>query len=220
MMQLIRQRLPCLLLVALLCLCLLSACGQGGENGETEPPDTAPHGADFYASESDLSPYVRLGDYTGLTVIAKEGETRQDAIWRAVGEQAEVLAVPEGEIDYYYRSLTAQYRYYASLKDLSYEEILSSLGLSEDRLREEAITLATEDLIYYAVLRDSGVTLSPEETDETGALYASYVEMFSSAPYSYSEEYVRTQMKKQILETMLHDKLSDFLLQHNTVSEG
>lgn len=196
---------------------LLPACGKKEKpDTETNAPvaNTAPHGVSYYKDVSDLSSFVTLGSYTGLSVSQKQGQSKEEAVWEAVIANASGLAIPASEEEYYFQSLCAQYRYYASLKDMDYTELLSSLGLSEPSLRAEATQMARKDLVFVAVLRDSGIALTDEEK---ATLFDKYVDKFVS-DYGYSKEDIATNMRELIYETMLYDKVTEYLLTSNTVT--
>ena len=205
-------------LALLLFSLLLPTCGkEDPSDNETTAPvaDTSPHGVSYYDNMEDLSSFLTLGSYKGLTVTPKEGQTKEDAVWEAVIANATRVAVPTEEVDYYFASLCAQYRYYASLKDMEYSELLSSLGISEASLRSDAYQMARKDLLFVAVLRDSKISLTDTEKN---SLFPKYMDKFVS-DYGYSADDVATDLRELIYETMLYDKVTEYLLANNTVTD-
>lgn len=208
----------CATVLAALCLLLFVSCQNRGTDPATTtaaiPNSGGPHGLSFYESLDSLDEYLTLGAYEGLTVTVTEGQTKEDAVWAAVLASSGSVTVPASEVDYYYASLCAQYRYYASLEDITYEELLSSLGLSDAAFRSQAFEMAQKDVLVAAVLRHSGITLTENEKN---TLFSKYVEKFAD-DYGYSQEYIRSSMQELIYETMLYDKVTEYLLANNEIN--
>ncbi len=195
----------------LLCLAffLLSLCscvygGTGGEQGEK---------IDFLSTELDvISKYIAVGQYKGLEITA-EDNPKDAAVWDAVESNCSVKEYPFAQVYYYRDQLEAQYKYYAEQADMSYEDMCAQLGVDSGSIIEEAKALTKSDLVYSAIVKLEGITVTDEEKER---LFQKYVENYVSV-YGYTEEYVRAEMAEEIYASMLYDKTTEFLLKNNTV---
>ena len=104
-------------LAILLCMCMLCAC----KGKEEEASQESTHVQTVALSSLDMSSYVRLGVYEGLTIALDSADaSRGDAVFAAVMETSEILAYPEDQVAYYAEQQRAAYRYYAKQKGASY----------------------------------------------------------------------------------------------------
>ena len=163
-------------------------------------------------SALELSEYIKLGEYRGLTIEHSERDgARSDVLWKVVTEGSTLLKYPEQQVEYYFNQKKAQYIYIAKTKNDTYENVLSVLGISEETLMREAKALVFEDLVFFAVVKAEDITLTDEEKNKN---FDKYVAKFTE-DYGYGEEYVRENMSEQIYETMLYDKMMEKLLSLN-----
>ena len=81
-----------------------------------------------------LSPVV----YEGWTVAIGENETKGEAVWRVVLSGASVREYPEEQVAYYAEQIREEYRYLAKREDMSYEDLLSLRGMTEESVLAEA----------------------------------------------------------------------------------
>ena len=164
-------------------------------------------------SDAELSNYAALGEYKQLS-IELGGRAKDSAVWEAVLERAEVKDVPEQQVDYYFEQSKAQYEYYAERADMTYSEMLEELGTTEEKMMSEARELALEDIVFELVRRAEGIELSESEKQEHFDRYAEkYVE-----DYGYTAEYVRGNLAEQIYDSMLYDKVTEFLITNNEIN--
>lgn len=191
-------------LLAVLMLCSLFSCKKDEENESAEPVDLAA------MSDEELSSFISLGEYKGLTVTLGSA-TKGEAVWAAVKKNATLKDYPEEQVEYYISQQRAQYAYYAEQADMSYEEMLSEVGATEQSIKETAEQMTLGDLVYHALLRAEGIELSEEEK---GKFFERYVEKFV-ADYGYTREYVKENMVEEIYESMLYDKATEFLITNN-----
>lgn len=189
----------------LLCLALLGcvSCKKEEGAGDAEKPDVL---------ALNIEDYVRLGEYKGMTLTCAEGKTRAQTAWEAVARNAEVLSYPSGLVEYYIAHTQARYRYYAEKNGMEYEDVLRDFGLDENGIEEESKALAMEDLIFAAVVRAGGISLTE---DEKRAHFERYAEHYVSE-YGYTAEYVRENLAEEIYGSMLYDKTSEYLIINNT----
>ena len=197
------------LLVILLCIsfCVFSnACnGISGSDNKNDKPEKPS------IDTLELSEYVKLGDYKGLTVTETEYDDRHrgDAIWDVVFENSEIIAYPEGLAEYYEEQEKEQYRRMA-YSNMSYEDILEFFNTSEEEIAKNSKRRAKEDLVIAAIAKAEGIVLTEENIDQ---LFDSYVAKY--AEIGYTEEYVRANLYDEIIDTMLFDKTIEFLIINN-----
>lgn len=190
--------------LALIMLISMFSCKKDGENESVEPVDFAA------MSDDELKSYAELGEYKLMTL--KQGSSSKgEAVWAAVKENATVRSYPEQQVSYYVSQIEAQYAYYAEEAGISYKEMLREVGATDESIRSEAESMATDDVIYELVRRDADITL---REDEKSKFFEKYVEKFV-ADYGYSREYVKENMSDEIYESMLYDKTTEFLITNN-----
>lgn len=162
--------------------------------------------------DAELAAYAVVGQYKGLS-IELGGRTRDSAVWEEITSRAEVKAVPEQQVRYYFEQSVAQYEYYAERANMSYDEMLAELDTTEEKMLSDARGLALGDIIFELVRRAEGIELSESEKREHLDRYAEkYVE-----DYGYNAEYVKEHLVDQIYESMLYDKVTEFLLSNNEI---
>ena len=199
-------RIMILCLAAVLLLGLFS-CGR-----EEEEQQTASGSMPEYDLEQ-LSSYVALEAYVGLTVSLPDPATaKSDAVWEQILASARILSYPEEQVEYYAAQTRARYRYTAKQNGMTYEELLETLGVTEEDVRKEAKDMVKGDLVYRYIVGDAGITLTQTEK---AALFDRYADKFV-ADYGYNKSYVTEQMADLIYDTMLYDKTMEYLVLNNT----
>ena len=200
------------LALAALCLCaVVLSCDSGDTETETDT-EVEYGGMPEYSSEQ-LSSYVKPFEYTGLTVYAKFGQTRQEALWSEILNRVEIIEYPTEQVEYYLSQERAKYRYFAKRDGIEYQELLEALGVTEESMREGARALVKDDLALLYIMTDAGITLSDGEVSSHTDKYAEKL----SEIYGYDAEYVKQNMSEQIYDAMLSDKTMEFLLSKNNV---
>lgn len=195
-----------ILAAALVLLALLSlfSCNKEEKPESVEPVDLAA------MSESELSTFIELGEYKGMTLTLGNA-SKGEAVWAAVRKNATLKAYPEQQVEYYISQIEAQYAYYAEKAGVSYEEMLREVGATEQSIRTEAEQMTLGDLVYHALLRAEGIALSEEEKSR---LFDRYVDKYVE-DYGYSRDYVLENMADEIYSSMLYDKATEFLITNN-----
>ena len=168
-------------------------------------------GAPMELSALDAEEYIKLNGYTGIDIVRTEGEGRDLAVWREITSRAEVISLPQAQVDYYYQSQRKEYVYLAGLYGIKYERVLEIYELTDEVLLEKARELTKKDLVFYAVLQSAGIALTDEEFEKNLDKYVTKISSVQRLP----EEYVKTNMCDSIRETMLYDKASEFLIANN-----
>ena len=203
-----RPILRVLALVAMLAILLSFASCSDKDDSNDEPHVLAYAGV-------ELSECVKIGQYKGLTVSVKDGETKAAAIWRVIYASGEVITYPSEQVEYYASQSRARCEYYASIHNVSYEEALEALGYTEESLIEEAQTLVFEDLVGMALRADAGIELTDEEKDK---YFDKYAEKYAH-DWGYNLAYVESELSEQVYGSMLYDKTTEYLLKHNEFVE-
>lgn len=183
---------------------LLTAVGCKGDDS-----DAGTHVLEYEGV--NVAECVLIGQYKDLTVYVNEGETNAQAVWRVIYDSSKVLSYPEEQVEYYASQSRARCEYYVSLHSVSYEEALAALGYTEESIISEAKTLVGEDLIGMALRADAGISITEEEKDR---LFDRYVEKYAY-DWGYNAAYVKENLSEQVLDSMLYDKTTEYLLKNN-----
>lgn len=166
-------------------------------------------------SNLDLSEYVKLGEYKGLTVDATYYSVSNDIVlWNAIINNAEILKYPQDALFYYTDQTSRRYAHYAEEGNMTYDEMLTSLGITQEDIEAEAMRLVKDDLVQLAIIEAENIELTDEEK---ARLLDKYVAQYVNV-YGYSEEYVRENLTDEIYSSMLYDKMLEYLLINNTVT--
>jgi FKBP-type peptidyl-prolyl cis-trans isomerase (trigger factor) len=166
---------------------------------------------DFEEAEmSELCEYVLLGEYKEMTVKL-DGRTKSEAVWSAIRESAAIVEYPAPLVKYYELQKKAEYEYYAEQLDMKYKDVLKKLGTSEDEIRAEAERMAVDDLLFELVKRTENISLSDNDKTEH---FDRYVKKYVK-DYGYDEEYVRKNLSSEVYDSMLYDKVCEFLIMNN-----
>ena len=189
------------LLIAMLLVCLTSCTPEPapvepgvGMDGVDEPIDI---------SALDLSEYVELGDYKNMTVSYNpEKISKGDAAWAELIRNSTIYQYPDRQVAYYFYQKRTGYEHMAKAGGIAYDELLNSMGITEEMILEESRALTAQDLVFAALVGAESIELTDEDK---AAHYEKYVELFVSE-YGYTEEYVLRYLEEEIYETMLYDK--------------
>ena len=195
------------LVALLLCACALFAVSCR----DTQSEDGTAVLEDLEELElSELEDYVALGEYKGLD-IKLGASSKEDAVWDAIRANCEVKNYPSERVEYYFAQAKAQYEYYAERAGVDYEQMLADLGRTEAELLSEAEQRAVDDVIFELVRRKENILLTDGDKQ---AHFDKYVEKYVS-DYGYTEEYVREDLAEKVYDSMLYDKVCEFLITNN-----
>lgn len=122
---------------------------------------------------------------------------------------AEIKELPNELVDYYYNDMVNYYKEYAESYKVSVETIYSYYGLTDEMLKEQAKTLAAEDVILHAVFVSEGLTLSQSEYRIKLIEYANNFNYPSADALEreYGEFYMKNAIRKDMCLEHLIDKL-------------
>lgn len=188
---------------------LLISCNKDKNSGNDAPQYTTPTIQEMDLSAVDISRYVTLGEYSGMTVELASAEVKKsDAVWQRVIENVTVKEYPQQQVEYYLLQSKARYEYIAKSRNDTYENVIALLGVTEADMLEEARKLVRDDLVFYAVLKAENITLSEDEKKNN---FNKYVKKFVD-DYGYGEAYVREKMTEQLYDAMLFDKATEKLI--------
>lgn len=90
-------------------------------------------------------------------------ESALATLWSAVFENSTFHKVPAEQTEYYYQQSKAQYEAYAAAYGMTYETILGAMGLTDESLRTQAEQYAKQDLVFFALVRAEGLTVTEDE---------------------------------------------------------
>ncbi len=203
------KKILILLIAVLLLLSLISCNKEDNDNVDyVEPPKY---------ELTELSDAVDLPEYKELTVTQKAGEGRGDAVWRVVLEGSEIIKYPDSFLSYYKSQTLKKYKIMASDADMSYLDLLETLDMTESDVENEATELAKAELVMLALIEKEGIELTE---DEKTRLFDRYAEKIA-AEIGKDASYVKKNLANEIYDTMLRDKMIEFLITQNTfISEN
>ena len=203
------RKIAILLVSVILISSLLLSCNKDKDKGKDEQQNTTPTVQEMDLTAVDISRYVTLGEYRGMTVTLASAEAKKsDAVWQKVVENSTVKEYPEQQVEYYMAQTKARYEYIAKSRNDTYENVIALLGVTEADMLEEARALVRDDLVFYAVLKAENITLGDDEKKNN---FDKYVKKFVD-DYGYGEAYVREKMAEQIYDAMLFDKVTEKLI--------
>ena len=137
----------------------------------------------------------------------------QEQLWLTIVDNATVIKYPEQHRLYYYQQNRTYYDYYATLYQMTYEQLLTALDLTDAALWQSAELYVLEDLVYYAIRNAENIVLTEEEYDERIDVYIKrYKEELK-----YSDAEIRENMAA-IEDNMLYDKVQETLISWANVS--
>lgn len=191
------------LIVALLLLTSLFSCGQDGDTVDV------PGMPDRY--EAIGSSTVKMGEYKGLTVTKKAGESRGEAVWRTVLDGCEITEYSEALLSYYEEQTVAKYKLMAEDADMSYNKLLDALGMTKKDVKNEAKELTKSDIVGILIISEEGIELTD---DEKARLFDRYAEKIAEE-LGKDAEYVKKNLRNEVYDTMLRDKMIEFLITQN-----
>ena len=178
----------------------------------------------FDGTASDYKAHVKEQLQAELT--AKAEDEALNAVLNKLMENSEVIEYPKQSVDYYYESYIDYYEYYMQLYSMygykfdSLEEFLVAIvGLDKDNWQEQVTDLAKNavqtSLICYSIAKNQNITVTDEE-------FNAYVETLIKNNSSESKQYTADEIiemygRQQINETLLFDKVNEFLLDNCTI---
>ena len=194
-----------ILLAACLLLTSLFSCKQDddGNVNISEMPEV---------EAAYLENAVKLPEYTGLTVTQNTSESRGEAIWRVVLEGSEVIDFPDSFLSYYESQTLTKYKLLADEADMSYSELLEALGMSEADVYNEARELAKAELVAMVIIEKEKIELTEEEVTRLFDRYAQKI----AEELGKEVDYVKKNLANEVCDTMLRDKMIEFLITQNT----
>ncbi len=173
---------------------------------------------------------------TKLETASKDAaeEEAVSAIMSQLIEKATVIEYPEQSVEYWYYQYLDQFEYYMQYYSYYYGYTFNNLdefvslymGLEEGADPGAAVvSLAKEvvrnNLIYYTIAKQEGLSISDEEYKEgLAALVIYYNDYYASSgsTVTYTEESLVAELgEKQIRQNMLFDKVDDCLLENCTI---
>ena len=201
------------LLAAALGLCFVGCDGKkiaDEHNGKDIQKNTY---AELDYSAVNVSEYVKAIKYKDLEVLLDaEDSSKESALWSAMLETVEMSGYPESAVNYYFEQTRALYMSAAGNVEEDYLLLLESRGLDEEDMINEARELVKEDLVVLYITQTEQISVSEAEKEQ---LFGMYVDKYVST-YGYDRAYVTENMTDLIYESMLYDKMMEYLIINNT----
>lgn len=151
-------------------------------------------------------------EYLNAEAAQKAHDTAMAELWSAVFEGCTFHSVPAEQVDFYYNQSKAQYESYASAYGMAYETILSMMGLTDEALRSQSEQYAKQDLVFYALVRAEGLSVTAEEYTAGVAEYAANAGASATELESYYG-------KDYLMESLLWDEMMDMLYRNAVVEK-
>ena len=112
------RKITFLILILIIMCTIFVSCAKDSEDGGVQATEELPLAVDI--SSLELSEYIELGEYRGLTVSYDSSKlSKGDAAFLAVLENSTVKAYPEGQVEYYVAQARASYEYLAKRDGVS-----------------------------------------------------------------------------------------------------
>lgn len=155
-----------------------------------------------------------------------------DALWEACEKACTVQSVPAEATRYYMDSMEEYYRVMAAQNNVTYEAVLEAFELDEQKMQALAQGYAQKDLIFYAIVKDAGFTLTAEEYDRELHDYATgHFDALSKAVGKGSGEngavtvadvkaYLDREQRNVIRELCYDRMMYDYLYENNQIFVG
>ena len=210
--------LLCLLLAASV---LLTACGEDTHDHSDDTQNTTDTTADTEASKAensdaldysglDLDKYIKLGKYKELVIDAR-GKSESTELWNAIIAKCEVIEYPADALAYYVGQTRKQYEGIAEKANMTYDELIKALDLKESDFEKDAKDLIKKDLAMLAIVKAESIELTDKEKND---LFDKYAQVYIDL-YGYTYSYVEENLADEIYDSMLYDKMMEYLINKN-----
>ena len=159
-------------------------------------------------------------------------EKMYDALWDACEQNAKAEIVPDEAVSYYMKSMEDYYRRMAISNGVSYEEVLASFELDEIKIMTLSYSYAEKDMIFYAIVKDAGLTVTDAQYQSALQSYAKkYYSTFAPGVGKGSGQggkvtvedvaaYLNQEQPNTVRELCYDEMLYDYLLQNNKIFMG
>lgn len=161
-----------------------------------------------YTTVDAFRAYYR--SYLESQAAAEAKETAMATLWSTVVQNCTVHEVPEQQVQYYYEQLVQSYTSYAASYGMTYASLASVLGITDEKLTEQAREYAKDDLVFFAIVRAEGISLSDDE-------YTTGVADIAAANGVDSTTVENYYGKQYIYNALLNDKCMDMLWNNASV---
>lgn len=155
-----------------------------------------------------------------------------DALWDACEANCKAEIVPDEAVSYYMKSMEDYYRRMAAANGVSYEEVLAAFELDEIKIMTLSYSYAEKDMIFYAIVKDAGLTVSDDAYALALHRYAEkYYDTFAPGVGTGSGQggkvtvadvaaYLDAEQPNTIREICYDDLLYEYLYENNKLFVG
>ena len=149
-------------------------------------------------------------EYLDAEALEQAHTQALNTLWGTVMENTTFHKIPDEQTAYYYDQLRAKYQSYAASYGMTYETILSLYGLTDEDLKTQAEDYAKQDLVFYAIVKAEGLTITEEEYLTGLSIYA----MGAGAAAAELEAYYG---RDYITESLLWDEMMETLYRNANI---
>lgn len=149
-------------------------------------------------------------EYLDAEALEQAHTQALNTLWGTVMENTTFHKIPDEQTAYYYDQLRAKYQSYAASYGMTYETILSLYGLTDEDLKTQAEDYAKQDLVFYAIVKAEGLTITEEEYLTGLSIYA----MGAGAAAAELEAYYG---RDYIIESLLWDEMMETLYRNANI---
>ena len=129
--------------------------------------------------------------------------------WDTILENSTVISLPEEAVKYYYDNYVEYYKEIAENSNYTYEEYLEAESITDEMLRNNANECVKNDIIFYTIIKNEGLSVTDEE-------YTEYLEEIADANGTTSENIEKYYGKEYIKQSMLYEEVLDIIYNSNT----
>ena len=158
-----------------------------------------------YTNIADYREYLR----NNITIdnLKNFKTDKTNALIEKLGESMEVIAYPEGQVEYYYNEMLNYYMDYAEAYGMSLADFYSYAGLSEESILESSRAYARDDLVCAVICAQAGIEMSDAEyitmLEELAASYG------YKNKYEMEEEYGKTYLQNYFAGQLCREYLAE-----------
>jgi len=147
-------------------------------------------------------------------LLAENEEIMEDEklknVLEKVMDNAEIKSYPQNLLDYYTADFKNYYIQYAAYLGMDYATFLSSSGITEEQLNQEALSyaeaMAEQELVLNAIIKAENLELTDAEYQE------GIKKLTEDYGYETTEEFLAIAEEERVRETLLWQKVVEFIL--------
>ncbi len=139
-------------------------------------------------------------------------EDAKAEVWQTAVDNANVDGYPESEYEEAYANVESEYQSMAEMFGGDPENFMEDWGLTEEDVKEAAISEIQENLVMYAIAKQEGITLDTDEFEE-------YLKKYSDENEMTTDEMKEAYGEEELHRVCLYDAVVDYVYQNASVTE-